>query len=515
MKSADVRRSIAWSSLLTGRARQEATAGIPDNGARDRAGLLAPTLIFMGALMAMVTSLGAPLLPSIARSEHVALSTAQWIITITLVSGALATPIMGRLADGPRQRAVILFALSVVSVGCSMSALAPGFVLLIVGRGLQGVGLGLLPAAMAMARRHLTPYHARQTIASLSIVVALGAGLGFPLTSLVAEISDFRGAYWLGAIMAAAALPVASQLLPRTSGPAPHRFDAVGVGLLGLVVVGVSAVLSEGGTWGWGSAWTIGVVLACAVALPIWVRHELTFADPLVDVRQVRNRAVLTADAAGFLVAVAVYLFLPVIVVFMQVPRSTGYGLGASVLTAGLVFVPYAAANFVASRCLTAYERRFGTRTMIPFSCLLLAAATGIFAFEHSQLWEAYLTSGVVGFAMGFSFGAMPGLIVRAVPADQTGSATGFYQTVRGIGLMVGSALDAALLMAHIHVGQALPDVEGFQVILLCAAGMGVTTAVIGYLLPGKSATRVPESEPAGRGWHRARPIESRHGADL
>src|SRR6202044_3563828 len=102
--------------------------------------LLVPTLVLSGSLMAVVSSLGAPLIPTLARVDGVSLSTGEWILTITLLTGALATPVMGRLADGPRQRAVILVALGAVIVGCVLSAVSNGFTVLIIGRALQGVG---------------------------------------------------------------------------------------------------------------------------------------------------------------------------------------------------------------------------------------------------------------------------------------------------------------------------------------------------------------------------------------
>src|SRR5271156_1719885 len=127
--------------------------------------LLVPTLVLSGSLMAVVSSLGAPLIPTLSRADGVSLSTGEWLLTTTLLTGALATPVMGRLAEGPRQRAVILVALAAVVVGCVLAAVSNGFTVLIIGRALQGVGLGLLPVAMAIARRKLTEDSARRTIA--------------------------------------------------------------------------------------------------------------------------------------------------------------------------------------------------------------------------------------------------------------------------------------------------------------------------------------------------------------
>ncbi len=456
--------------------------------------LLVPTLVLSGSLMSVVSSLGAPLIPTLSRADGVSLSAGEWILTITLLTGALATPVMGRLADGPRQRDVILAALAVVVVGCVVAAISNRFIVLLIGRGLQGVGLGLLPVAMAISRRNLPREQARRTIATLSVTTAIGAGLGYPLTGLIAQVLDFRAAYWFGAIAVACALIIAALVLPPRSAVASRRFDFAGAGLLGLAIIGVSLVLSEGGGWGWVSARSLSVIAASVILLAVWIPLELCIADPLVDLRQVRNRSVLTADISGFLISVAMYLLLPIIVEFVQIPLSAGFGFAASLVVSGLVLIPLSVCSFVASRFLFVYERRFGRRTMIPLGSLVFAIAAIFFALRHSALWEAFVAFGIGGLGVGFTTAAMPGFIVRAVAQSETGSALGFYQVVRGIGLTVGSALSAAVLMAHTGHGQALPDADGFKVALIIAAALCVATAVVSFVLPGRTGEQPPSS---------------------
>ena len=131
--------------------------------------LLVPTLIYIGMLVAIISSLGAPLIPTVAHVYGVTLSSAQWVLTAALMTGAVVTPIMGRLADGPRQRIVILTTLTLVALGCVISAVSTRFEVLILGRALQGFGLGLLPVNMAIARRHLPFTKAARAIAILSV----------------------------------------------------------------------------------------------------------------------------------------------------------------------------------------------------------------------------------------------------------------------------------------------------------------------------------------------------------
>jgi MFS family permease len=452
--------------------------------------LLVPTLVLSGSLMSVVGSLGANLVSTLSRADGVSLSTGEWILTITLLTGALATPVMGRLADGPRQRTVILVALASVLVGCVVSAVSNGFTVLIIGRALQGVGLGLLPVTMAIARRNLPPDSARQTIATLSISTVLGIGLGYPVAGLITQVLNFRAAYWFGAIAVSGALVLAALVLPPRSSAPSRRFDVVGAVLLSLVIIGISLVLSEGGTWGWASARSLGVVVVSVVLLAVWIPYELRCTEPLVTLSQVRNRSVLTADVSGFLISIALYMLLPIVVEFVQIPRSAGYGFDTSLVVSGLVLVPLSAGSFVSSRLLVVYERRFGPRTMIPLGSVVFALVALFFAFEHSALWEAFVTTAICGLAVGFTTGAMPGFIVRAVAPNETGSATGFYQVVRSVGLTVGSALSAAVLMSHTRPGQSLPDVRGFEVALIIASALCLITAVVSFVLPGRAPSR-------------------------
>jgi MFS family permease len=226
------------------------------------------------------------------------------------------------------------------------------------------------------------------------------------------------------------------------------------------------------------------------VLVLVWILHELRFDDPLVDLRQVRNRSVLTADISGFLMCVAMYLFIPIILEFVQVPAIDGYGFGASVVVSSLVFLPLSIGTFVSSRFLVVYERRFGTRTMIPVGAMIFAVSTLFFAVDHTALWQAFAASGFAGFGVGLTFAAMPGFIVRAVPRSETGSATGFYQVLRNIGLSVGSALGAAVLSSFTHSGHTFPTVGGFRTALIIASALCLATAVISYVLPGAQANR-------------------------
>src|SRR3712207_9314971 len=132
---------------------------------------LVPVLVFVGTVVAVISSLGAPLVPAIAETMRTTLPSAQWSLTATLLVGAVATPVVGRLGDGPHRRGVVLAVLAVVTLGGVLAALPLGLGWLIAGRALQGVGLGLTPLAMATAREALEGDRSRPAIAALSVTV--------------------------------------------------------------------------------------------------------------------------------------------------------------------------------------------------------------------------------------------------------------------------------------------------------------------------------------------------------
>jgi MFS family permease len=469
-------------------------AAAPLSG-RDRA--MVPTLILVGLVVAVMSSVGAPLIPSIAEASHVSLSAGEWLLTITLLTGALATPIMGRLSDGPYQRRVIVGALSVVLVGSLLAAVTSVFSLLILARGLQGLGLGLMPVTMAVARRHLPTQRAATTIATLSVTAAVGVGLGYPITGLLAEVSSYHAAFWFSAAVVVIALVLARVVLPAKSDVPSRHFDVVGATLLCLGLALFIVVVSEGETWGWASLRVIGLVVAAVALLAVWAGYELRIHHPLVDLRQARNRLVLTADLSGLIISLTMYLFLPIVVEFVQVPRSFGYGFGASVVVSGCVLIPLSVGTLLASRLAVRYERRYGRRTMIPVGSVLFAVAMAYFAFEHTGLWEAFMVMFIAGLGIGFTFAAMPGFIVQAVHARDTGSAMGFYQVLRSIGLALGSAISGAILAANTHGDSAFPAVGGFRTALIVGAILCLGTAAMSYLLPGKGKPGPEAVSPA------------------
>lgn len=441
--------------------------------------LLVPTLVLIAMVTALVSSLGAPLVPTIARVEDVSLGAAQWTLTITLLAGAVATPLVGRLGGFRRRRPVLLIGLGVVALGTASAALPLGYAGLLVGRALQGVGLALAPLTIALARDSVPPERLKGAIGLLSVAVVTGAGLGYPVTAAVAQYAGLAAAYWVGFGVTALTLLLTWWVVPTATSTVDVPVDWAGSALLALGSSGLLLAVSQGSTWGWSDPRTWGLALVSVLMLLAYARHSLRTPHPLVDLRLAVRRGVVGANAAALVAGAGMYMVLALLMIVSQAPRDGGYGLGLSVTTAGLLLVPYSICSVLGNTAVRRLERFFRADYLLPLGCAIyLVASLGLAAW-HSETWHLLVTMAVAGFGSGCTFAAMPALMVRFVPLAETGSAMAFNQVLRYLGFSAGSALSVVAL----GLFGGASDPGSFTGAVLASAGIWVVAVVVTLVL--------------------------------
>jgi MFS family permease len=454
---------------------------------------LIPVLIFIGTVVAVISSLGAPLVPAIAERTGASLSQAQWSLTVTLLVGAVATPVVGRLGDGPHRRAVVLTVLALVTAGGALAALPLGLGWLIAGRGLQGFGLGLTPVAIAIARDALAGARSRSTVTALSVTVVTGLGFGYPAAGLIAELGGVHAAFWTGAAISLLALVSAAAVLPSAPDAPARRLDVVGAVLLGAGLAGVLLALGQADSWGLRSPLLWGLAGGAVVVLIGWLAWESRTPSPLVDLRLARNRVAGTAHVAALLVGLANYLLLAAIPILAQAPPEDGPGFGTSIVVAGLILLPFSLASVVGGRVARLVADRAGAHLVLPLAALVQGIAFVLFLVTRTQLWELFLVMAVAGLGVGAAFAAFPSLVISAVPATETGSAMSLNQVLRYVGFATGSALAATILAAATPAGASSPAGRGYGTVAVVGLAVCLVTAAANWLIPGRGGAR-PET---------------------
>lgn len=464
---------------------------IPVSGWRGAA--LLPVLIFSALVMAVISTLGTPMVPTIAREMHVSLEAAQWLLTVTLLVGAVATPITGRLADGPWRKATVAGSLGVVCLGAVLSAIGPNFAVFITGRALQGFGLGLVPLTLAVARDSLPADRLRPGIAILSITTAVGAGLGYPITGLIAESLDYRAGFWFAAVVSAIAVTLVLLVVPSASGLARRPLDGAGGVLLSLALLCLLLVISQGQKWGWESGQILLLATGAVLCGALWVAQELRASTPLIDLRLVVNRTVLNADLTALLMGVGLYAMSSLVNRYVQAPAESGYGFHSGLVGTGFILMPLSVGSLLSNRLTIWIGRRFGGAIALPAGAVIVAADMVFLAARRESIWEVALAVGILGFGIGITFAAMPAMIFGAVPPGETGSAMSLNAVLRSVGGAIGSAASIALLSAFTPAGEALPTNHGYSVTFLAGAAICVVCALVSIaLMPRAVTARAP-----------------------
>ena len=449
--------------------------------------LLLPTLALLTTITAVVSSLGAPLVPSIAETYGVRLTTAQWSLTATLLTGAVATPIVGRFASGRLRRPTILVGLAIVTAGTAIAIVPASYAVLVAGRAMQGVGMALLPLAIATARDALVGEPMNRAIALLSVTTVAGAGLGYPLTALVAELGGLSAAYALGTALTAATLLMAWRHLPGSDEATPMKVDWAGAALLSVGMLAVLLAVSEGEVWGWAAPSTVLVGLTGLGLLVVWGVWTLRSPTPLVDLRMAVRPGIAAPNLVALVAGLGMYCLLTLAVVLVRADEP-GFGLGLPVIVAGLILVPYSIMSVLGNQLARVVRVRLGRRLLLPTGCLMFLASTVLLALAHDHLWQLLLAMAVGGVGSGFTFSSLAVLMVPYLPQAETGSAMAFNQVLRYLGFTVGSALSVAL-MAVYGGGD-----HGFSATLLTVSGVFVVAAVGAVILD--RAARPPVGAP-------------------
>jgi EmrB/QacA subfamily drug resistance transporter len=444
--------------------------------------LLLATLALSGASYSLLQSLVAPALPELQRELGASPTAVAWIFTAYLLSASIAAPIAGRIGDMFGKKKTLLFSIGALAVGSLIAALATTLPLMIGGRAIQGIGGAVFPLAYGIIRDELPRERVASGIALISTLLGIGGGLGIILSGPIIAHLSYHWLFWIPLIAVIVAGAATLLFVPESQQRTPGRISWAGAALLSAWLVCLLLGVSEGPRWGWASGPTLGLFATTAVLVVAWVRVEERAPVPLVDMRMLRLRGVWTTNLATLLIGYGMFATFILVPQFVELPRSTGFGFGASVTQAGLFLLPASVAMLVVSPLTGRISNAIGAKLPLVLGAAISTASFLLLAFAHSEPWQLYVATTVMGIGIGFAFASMTNLIVEAVPREQTGVASGMNSIMRSIGSSIGSQLSASIIAGNL-LASGLPGERGFTLAFaLCAAvliiGTGAAVAV-------------------------------------
>ncbi|MEK8145266.1 MFS transporter [Streptomyces sp. M10(2022)] len=404
------------------------------------------TLAFAGTVAAVMQTLVTPLIGELPQILNTTPSNSAWVITVTLLVAAVCVPVTGRLGDLLGKRRMLLACSVPLFVGSVVCALASSVVPMIIGRGLQGMGMGMVPIGIALLRDVVAKEKLSSSVALVSASMGIGGALGLPIAAAVAQYANWRVLFWGSAVLALLILALVWFLIPDV--PAGAKGSAS----------------THPAPSGWPSAWS-----PCCSASPrapsgagAQLRRSVFSSPPWWccwpgasgsfgpgtrwSTCAPRPAPVLFTNLASLFVGFGMYASMLIVPQLLQFPEATGYGLGESMLTAGLWMAPGGVMMMLISPLGGKLTDSRGPKFTLLSGVLIIAAAYGLGIVLMGSAWGLMLFLMVSSSGVGLAYGAMPALIMSSVPLSETAAANGFNTLMRSLGTSIGAAVIGVVL---------------------------------------------------------------------
>jgi MFS family permease len=459
--------------------------------------LLVPGLSIVVLTVAVLQTAVVPVLGVIADQLHASLLGVSWAVTANLLAAAAATPLIGRLADLHSKKRVLLIVLVVVLIGSLLAALTSSLALLIVGRVLQAASYALYPISIAILREELSPERLMSAMSVLSGTLGFGGGTGLVVVGLLMSgDAGYHRVFWLTTAFTVIVIVISVLVVPRRPRSVEGTIDWLGAAGLAAGLSAILLSLTQGQSWGWTSPATLGCAAGGVVVLGGWWRWEQHTKQPLVSTAMLARRSMLLTNVATVFVGMGLYFAFLGLTQFVQIPReAAGYGFGATVLEASVVYLlPGAVTGFLVALISGRFIDRYGARPVLVVAALAGIAGFLFIAFAHSQAWQIIVASILANAYISLGYGALPALVVSEVEAGETGVATSMNAIARTIGSSTAAAL-VAVLLSRLVAGTGVPMESSFFAIFIGGAATAALAMVLIAL--SRPGARRPESAEA------------------
>jgi MFS family permease len=439
-------------------------------------------LAFAGLGYTLPQSLFAPALPAVQAELGASTAATTWILTAYLLSAVITTPIAGRLGDMFGRRRTLLAVLGLLAAGSAIAAVADSLTVLVAGRVLQGSAGAVFPLAFAILRDTADEARASRRISILSTLMGIGGGLGVVLAGPVLEHLSWHWLSWSALALTLAAMVAVARCVPATGPGAGGRVDLAGLTALAAWMTALLLAISWAPTRGWADPAVLALALCGVLGAGGWVALEHRVAEPLVDMRLMRSRALWTANVGAALFGASVFAAFILIPQLVQSPAS-GFAFGATVTEAGLFLIPMTLAMLAAGPLGDRLARRTSRRAVLQLSAVFVGAGSVALMLAHATTAQIVLGAALLGVGVGGAYATLANVVIDAVPPGQTAVASGVNTTMRLIGGATGTQIAGTILVATADPAGASTG-RGFAIAFGVGAVVAVATLAVTSLMP-------------------------------
>jgi EmrB/QacA subfamily drug resistance transporter len=400
-------------------------------------------------------------------------SSLEWAInSYTLVfAGLLFT--FGVVGDRVGRKRVLMAGLLLFGLGSLFSAYSHSPDQLIAARAVMGLGgAAVMPQTLSIIANVFEPRERARAIGIWTSAVGVGVAIGPVVGGLLLTHFWWGSVFWINVPVTIVGAIGALILIPESRNPAPGKIDYVGVlaSIVGLVLL-VYGIVQGGDGESWGSLGVLGPTLGGLVVLGLFAWYESRIEHPSLDVRLFKNRS-LSASVGSiallFFGMGGVYFFTSF---YLQNVR------GYSPLATGLLAVPFAVGQFVASPRSASLVSRLGARPVLLAGMLMNAVAIGGWAFlsEGSPIWIVAVLFFVQGSGLGLAVPAATSTVMEALPRERAGAGSALTNTARQVAVALSVAVLGSILSSA-YRNSLTPTLNALPAGARNAAGSSITS---------------------------------------
>ncbi|MGW9592795.1 MFS transporter [Streptomyces chartreusis] len=453
-----------------------ATLAPPVRIGRAAVGALGMLAVATGALESVVT----PTLPLLQRELDMSPSEGALLSIVLLITGALVTPVAGKLGDRYGGKRILIRLMAVVCVGGLVSALAPNLPVLLLGQVLQGAMVGALPLSFILVRKHLP---AGESKVAIGVVSGLFVGGGMAGTLSAGPVAEGLSRHWMFALPTIAVIgstALVNRLMPHDP---PGRSDDVGIDWPGLLLlsgtlVTLMLVLALAPDVASHPLVLGALILLLAAFAGGWIAVERRATSPMVDLRMLARPAVWKSCVLTFVICVGTSVAVYLVPQLFAVP-SDEYGFGASATAIGFFLLPGAVAASLAGPISGIGARRYGSRAVVTAGIVIMVTALIALAAVHAEVWHLVIGKVMIALANGLCVTALVTGTATSVEQGDTGIATSLVLVTRVLGYAVGAQVSGAILTAATPSGSDVPAESAFVTGFAIAAAVTALSLLV------------------------------------
>jgi MFS transporter, DHA2 family, metal-tetracycline-proton antiporter len=391
-------------------------------------------------------------LPQIGRDFALTAGGLGWVVTSYSLIFGVGTPFYGRLAGKYGLRRMFMIGLAIFSFGSIVSAFAPTYPLLIVGRVIQAAGTAAIPALGTAAIFRVIPPQ-RRGVASgyISAMVGFGSAIGPSLGGALTQLASWRALFIFGALLAIA-VPLARRTLPEDEPGRDGPLDLPSGFALGIMIAATLIAVTNLDDFGLASPWVLGPIFVAVLAFLV-LRHRVVHgSDPFIPPELIQNRTYRMLVFIGFatlLTHTATLVTVPLLLdgVNLMSPAQIG-----------LVLLPSAIMMSIAGPLSGRLADRIGT--LLPMRIGVAIIAATMFLMSAVGAGGSGLVVAIIllfkGIGAGMANPTMINSVSFIVPQRLTGMAVSLYHMTFFLGGAFGATLITSMIDFRLGAEQAL-----------------------------------------------------------